>query len=94
MMGFPLLIVKPNFYCPDADGRGLSVCLEKDYCSAVCITSADGLVTTCPTVRDSGETTIATDFQLYCDRSYLTGLLGSVLFFGNSKNIKRILTLV
>jgi len=77
MMGFPLLLVKPTFYCPDLDGTGVHVCLEKEFCESVCIG------TVCPRVHDNGETTIATDYELYCDKSYLTGILGSVLFFGS-----------
>lgn len=88
-MGFPLLIVKPTFYCPDADGTGVHVCLEKDFCEYDRSTPCTGPA--CPSVHDNGETTIVTDFALYCDKSYLTGILGSVLFFGNSKkNVERI----
>ena len=87
MMGFPLLLVKPTFYCPNADGLGVHVCLEKEFCE-VWDPTTPCVGPSCPSVHDNGEVTIATDYQLYCDKSYLTGILGSVLFFGNSKKCK------
>lgn len=73
LMGFPLLLIKPTFYCKDQDGVGYHQCLEKEACDV----GSDNFY-----VLDS-EKTITTAFNLYCGDSYINGILGSVLFLGS-----------
>lgn len=72
-MGFPLLLVKPIFKCYSEDGSGEYACKEEKACSL-----GEGNFRAVP----NGESSLASDFHLYCDRSYLIGLLGSVMFAG------------
>jgi len=73
-MGFPLLLIKPTFYCYDDDNKTAShVCLEKEFCDS---DPADRFVL-------NTQSTITSYFELYCDRNYINGVLGSVLFLGN-----------
>jgi len=73
-MGFPLLLIKPTFYCYDDDNKTAShVCLEKEFCDS---DSADRFVL-------NTQSTITSYFELYCDRNYINGVLGSVLFLGS-----------
>ena len=69
MMGLSLLLVKPNFYCKQ------SVCTEEEYCE---ITNSEDHSTNLA----NGRSTMMSDFKLYCNRHYVIGLLGSLLFLG------------
>lgn len=73
-MGFPLLLIKPTFHCfTDETKQTERPCLEKEACD-----NPFGFYAT-----DQSETTITTHFDLYCERSYINGVLGSVLFLGS-----------
>ncbi len=74
MMGLSLLLVKPKFFC-NKDGS-FQACTEDEYCA---ITNADDRSIN---LEDSRKT-ITSDFELYCDRHYIIGWLGSLLFLGN-----------
>ena len=71
-MGFPLLLVKPIFLCPDGSG-GYKPCTESTACESYRNTFM---------TENNDEKSITTDFKLYCDQSYVNGLLGSLLFTG------------
>lgn len=71
-MGFPLLLVKPIFKCKAEDGTYYA-CKEEKACSL----GEDNFTT-----ELNGESSLASDFHLYCDRSFIIGLLGSIMFAG------------
>ena len=73
-MGLSLLLVKPKFFCKQADGT-FQACTEDEYCA---ITNTDDHYVN---LEDSRKT-ITSDFELYCDRHYIIGWLGSLLFLG------------
>lgn len=71
MMGLPLLIVYPTFECLQPDGT-YAVCKESEACSSGNFRVNEAL----------SDPSITLTFELYCDKSYIRGWLGSLLFIG------------
>jgi len=74
-MGLSLLLVKPKFYCKQETTGNFQLCVEDEYCAIT--NDADRYIN----LEDS-RTTMTSDFELYCGRHYIIGLLGSLLFLG------------
>jgi len=74
-MGLSLLLVKPKFYCKQPTTGNFQLCVEDEYCAIT--NDADRYIN----LEDS-RTTMTSDFELYCGRHYIIGLLGSLLFLG------------
>lgn len=76
-MGLSLLLVEPTFYCLNEDGTE-TMCKETEACK-----SGNFRVD-----KEESENTITLNFKLYCDRHYIIGWLGSLMFIGKLYPLK------
>lgn len=74
-MGMVFLFQSPTFLCKQPDGS-YKVCEEKIACEA----GPENWK-----IDPNSAKSVALEFELWCEKSYLSGLAGSVYFFGKKK---------